>query len=109
MPDRQPAQSERTRTIEISVVGANCPWCFNETIDVLRQEPGVVSVNASMAGQCMTIEHRDVGTDRLVELVRGHLRADVTSSADHVMVAVDPRVAELHCTHRHRAEQQGTS
>lgn len=88
-----------TATTEISVVGANCPWCFNDTIDVLRREPGVVSVDASMAGQCVRVEHHDVAIDRLITVIRGRLHADGTSSTEHVMVAIDPHVAELHCTH----------
>ena len=88
-----------TATTEISIAGANCPWCFNETLDVLRREPGVVSVAASLAGQCLSVEHHGVAIDRLLAVVRGSLHADATSSAEHVMVTVDPHVADLHCTH----------
>jgi hypothetical protein len=91
-------------TTEISVVGANCPWCFNETVELLRGEPGVVSVSASIADSCMRIDHRGVATERLLGVVRGHLHADDATSAEHLMVAVDPRVAELHCAH-HRRDQ----
>ncbi len=87
-------------TTEISLGGANCPWCFNDTVDVLRREPGVVSVVASIAGQCMRVEHHDVAIDRLLAVVRGSLHADDTTSTEHVMVALDPHVADLHCTHR---------
>ncbi len=85
---------------EISVVGANCPWCFNETLDALRREPGVASVVASMAGQCVQVDHHGVAVERLVSVLREHLHADESASAEHVMVAVDPQVADLHCTHR---------
>ena len=44
-------------TTELTVAGANCPWCFNETVELLRREPGVVSVDASMGGQCIRITH----------------------------------------------------
>ena len=87
-------------TTEISVVGANCPWCFNETLDLLRREPGVVSATASLTGSCMRIEHHGVAIERLLAVVRGHLHADDTTSAEHVMVAVDPLVADLNCHHR---------
>jgi hypothetical protein len=95
------ARGSELTTTEISVAGANCPWCFNETIDLLRREPGVVSVDATIAGQCLRVAHYDVAIERLVTVVRGHLHADETSSAEHVMGAVDPRVADLHCMHRH--------
>lgn len=91
---------DSTQTTEISVAGANCPWCFNDTLAVLRDEPGVVAVEGSIAGQCIVVDHRDVTVDRLLDVVRGELHADETSPTEHVMVAVDPTVADLHCTHR---------
>jgi hypothetical protein len=90
-----------TATTEISVAGANCPWCFNDTLDRLRSEPGVVSVAASIAGQCLRVEHDHVPIDRLLAVVRGSLHADDLTSTEHVMIAIDPHVADLHCTHRH--------
>jgi hypothetical protein len=96
--------TSETTTTEISVEGANCPWCFNDTLDVLRSEPGVVSAAASIAGQCLRVEHRDVPIDRLLAVVRGSLHADDTTSTEHVMIAIDPHVADLHCTHRHTTE-----
>ena len=88
-------------TTEITVVGANCSWCFNETLDSLRREPGVVQATGSMTGQCLKIDHNNgVDVDRLMILVRQHLHGVGRSSADYVMVEVEPRVAELHCSHR---------
>ncbi|MGE3447799.1 MAG: hypothetical protein AB7H92_09500 [Microbacteriaceae bacterium] len=97
-----------TVTTEISIAGANCPWCFNDTLDRLRHEPGVVSVVASIAGQCLRVEHRGVAIDRLLAVVRGRLHADDTTSTEHVMVAIDPHVADLHCTHRHSTNPDRT-
>ena len=90
------------QTTEISVVGVNCPWCFNDTLDVLRSEPGVVSVFGSLAGQCVRVEHADLAVGRLLEVVREHLHADDMSSAEHVMVVVEPHVAERRCSHDRR-------
>lgn len=84
---------------EITVAGANCPQCLNETLDLLRAEPGVIGVHASITGQCLRVRHRGVDADRLLAVIRGHLHADDMSSVERVMVAVDPAVAELHCTH----------
>ena len=103
------ARGGELTTTEIAVAGANCPWCFNETIDLLRHEPGVVSVDATIAGQCLRIAHRDVAIERLVTIVRGHLHADDTSSAEHVMAAVDPRLADLNCMHGNAHRPGSTS
>jgi hypothetical protein len=100
-----PAQVHPTTT-EIAVAGANCPWCFNDTLDVLRRTPGVRAVDGSITGQCVRVVHDGLATDELVELVRRHLHADGTYAAEHVMVAVDPRVADLHCTHHPGTEHQ---
>ena len=89
-------------TTEIIVSGANCPWCLNETLDLLRREPGVQSADSSAAGQCMRIRHNGVAVDRLLAVIRGNLHANDTSSIEHVMVEIDPRLADLHCTHRGR-------
>lgn len=88
-----------TTVTEIAVAGANCPWCLNETLDVLRREPGVVSVAADLGGPCLRIEHDGPSVERLLALIRDHLHAESTSSFEQVMVAVDPQVAELHCSH----------
>ncbi len=102
MPDVDPLIADRADSIttEITVVGANCPWCFNETLDSLRSEPGVVQATGSMTGQCLKIVHNGVDLDRLMTVVRQHLHGVGRSSADQVMVEVEPRLAELHCRHR---------
>ena len=104
---KEAAMAGPMRTTEISVAGANCPWCFNETVELLRHEPDVVSVEASIGGQCLRVDHHDVAVDRLLAVVHGRLHADDTSTTEHVMVAVDPRVADLHCTH-HRSDLGGS-
>jgi hypothetical protein len=86
-------------TTEITITGANCPWCFNDTIDLLRAQPGIVDVQATMSGQCLRIEHDGLAVDDLTALVRHHLHAADTSSNEAVMVEIDPHVAALHCSH----------
>lgn len=86
---------------ELTVSGANCPWCFNETLDVLRRQPGVRHVQGSITEQWLLVEHN--GPEAvLVELVRRYLHADDTSSAEHMMVEVDPHIACDRCGHRGR-------
>jgi hypothetical protein len=101
---RNPAPAGQTTT-EIEVDGANCPWCFNDTLDVLRRTPGVRAVGGSITGHCVRVVHDGLAVDDLVELVSRHLHADGAFSAEHVMVAVDPRVADLHCTHNVGTDQ----
>jgi copper chaperone CopZ len=91
-----------TAVTEIAIDGANCPWCFNETIDELRAQPGVRSVTASISAQCLRVEHAGSDPAHLIETVRQHLRADAMFGAEHEMVNVEPRVADLRCTrHAH--------
>ena len=96
---RGAADVSTTTTTEVSVEGANCPWCFNEALDALRRHPGVMAAHGSIAAQCMRIDHSGVDVDQLVTLLRHHLHADDESSGQHVMVAVDPEVANLRCSH----------
>jgi hypothetical protein len=91
--------SESTTTLEISIAGANCPWCLNETLDALRAHDGVVSVATSITSQCLRVEHDGVDDAFLLAIVRRHLHADGTSSAEHVMTAVDAVVADIGCRH----------
>jgi len=86
-------------TTEIRVVGANCPWCLNETLERLRDQPGVVDAHASMSDQCLRIEHDGLAVDELVMLVRRHLHGAELSSLEPVMVEVDAQEAALHCHH----------
>src|SRR3546814_3530033 len=69
-------------TTEIDIAGANCPWCFNETLDRLRAEPGVVDARASMRGQCLRIEHRGLPTQALVGLDRRNRHGAALPSSD---------------------------
>jgi hypothetical protein len=99
VPAETQSHRDTTRTTEITVTGANCPWCFNETLDLLRREPGVIDTEATMAGQCLRVRHRAVAVDRLLAVIRGHLHGDETSSHEHVMIEIDAQVGEPHCTH----------
>lgn len=88
-----------TRT-EMSIEGANCPWCFNETIDCLRAEPGVEAVAGSLTDQCLLIDHDDIDVDSLLSLVAAHLHAEEVWATEHVMVQVKPHPTDLCCTAR---------
>lgn len=86
---------------ELRVAGANCPQCFNATLDALRDCAGVQSVRGSTMSACLAIDHDDgVDLPDLLESVRGLLHGVGQSSAEVVMVSVEPLVVDLHCTHR---------
>jgi hypothetical protein len=89
--------SPETTVSEIRIAGANCPLCLNETLDALRDVPGVVAADASIADGCVRVEHRGVEPDDLVALVRQRLHADDLASTERVMTEVDAQSAELHC------------
>ena len=44
-------------TTSLRIEGANCPTCFNETLDDLTRLDGVRSVHGSVAGPCIEIDH----------------------------------------------------
>lgn len=94
-----------TTTLEISIAGANCPWCLNDTVDALRAHDRVVAVASSLAGQCLRVDHAGADEGALLATVRRHLHADATSSAEHVMVGVDAVVVDIGCRHERRARE----
>ena len=91
--------TDATTTTEIRIVGANCPWCLNDTIERLRDHPGVVDAHASMSEQCLRIEHHDVPVEELVTLLHRYLHGTELSSVEPVMIEVDARLAAIHCRH----------
>lgn len=84
---------------ELQIEGANCPVCLNATLEALRVTPGVRSVATSASGGCLAIDYDDLDMSTLIDTVRDHLHGVAMSSAEFVMVSVDPLVADLHCQH----------
>lgn len=97
-----------TVTTEIGVVGVECSWCFNDTLHVLRREPGVLAVVPSGSGHRVLVEHRSVAVDRLIAVVMGRPSAGVASAPEHLTIAVDPRAAASRCTHRRTSDRGPT-
>lgn len=81
----------------ISIAGANCPTCFQETMDSVRQHPQVVAVSGSLAEQQLQVEHFSTDPSWLLDLVRNRLHADAVFGLERVMNSVDPLVTSCGC------------
>lgn len=87
----------------LTIPGANCPTCFNETVDAVRTIDGVRSVTGSFAAACISIEHEDVSLDTLTGVVHEHLHGVVMFSNEIQMMSIDPSPAPcvVHDHHPH--------
>jgi copper chaperone CopZ len=83
----------------LRVDGANCPLCLDELTDRLRGVDGINSVTSSISAGCLAIDHDDLATTDLVDLVAASLHGVTMAANEIVMTNVDPVVAVLHCTH----------
>ncbi len=84
----------------LSVEQANCPICFNETLDDLRRLDGVRAVYGSTAGPCIEIDHDNVALDVMTATVRDHLHGVAMYANEIQMVPVDPIAEATGCVHR---------
>lgn len=89
--------SSASRTLELRVPGANCPWCFNDAIDKIRQTAGVTEVRASIHDDCIEIQHQDVPTALLVSTLRTYLHGSDNSSHECQMIAIEPELVPPAC------------
>ena len=86
-------------TTEMVIDGANCPYCLNATLDVLRSETGVSNAQLSALNGCLVVEHENLDPHVLVEIVRSNLHGTAEWGNETVMIRIDPEVAEIHCSH----------
>jgi len=84
----------------LHVDGANCPNCFNETLDALATVDGVLSVHGSLDGPCIEIEHEGADMDVVAATIRNRLHGIAMYSNEVRMVPLE--FAELQvCVHHH--------
>jgi copper chaperone CopZ len=95
----QPTGDEIDMRTEVTIDGADCPYCLNETIEHLRSMAGVQSVEASSVSRCLVVEHADLDVDALVAAMHEHLHGVGTSGTEIVMTEVGPTVRLLGCSH----------
>jgi copper chaperone CopZ len=80
-------------------VDANCPYCFDDILAALRDEPDVSEVRASMATGCVSVTH-DTDEVHLADVIEntGH-RIVVAGNAEIVqggLHAVSRRTCRVH-------------
>ena len=85
----------------LRIDGANCPTCFNETLDDLTRLDGVRSVQGSVAGPCIEIDHQ-VEIEVITAAIRNRLHGIEMFANEIRMVSVEPVLLSTTCTlHRH--------
>lgn len=73
----------------LRIDGANCPTCFNETLNALGQLDGVRSVHGSLSGPCIEIDH-DVALEAIAGLIRQRLHGVEMFANEIRMVPLEP-------------------
>jgi hypothetical protein len=84
-------------TTRIDVTGANCPWCFNAVLELLRSAPHVESVRGSIGEQLLIVDHGGADEGSLLEVVRSNLHVDARSASEHVQGAVEASLTDVAC------------
>lgn len=88
----------------LHIDGANCPTCFNETLDELGQIDGVRAVHGSFAGPCIEVDHDEVALDVITATVRDRLHGLDVLSSEIRMLPLEPSVLSTSCSHHQGAE-----
>ncbi len=83
----------------VRVERANCPTCFNETLDRLSRLDGVRAVHGSIAGGCIEIDHDDIAPSVFAAIVREHLHGVEMYTNEIRMVPLDPVTEPGPCSH----------
>jgi regulator of cell morphogenesis and NO signaling len=87
----------------LRIDGANCPTCFNETLDDLTRLDGVRRVQGSVAGPCIEIDH-EVELEVITDAIRNRLHGIEMFANEIRMVPLEPVLLSTTCTHHRHAE-----
>ncbi|WP_116995829.1 iron-sulfur cluster repair di-iron protein [Desertimonas flava] len=82
----------------VRIDGANCPMCFNETLEALARVDGVRRVHGSFDGPCLEIDH-DVPLETIHRTIREHLHAVEMFANEIRMVPLEPTPLSTTCAH----------
>lgn len=102
---KPPTQSGRTSRKQkpmrttLRIDNANCPNCFNDTVDQLTRLDGVRAVHGSMAVGTIDIDHDHVALDDLIGVVRDHLHGIEMFANEIRMVPLEPSLSPTICAH----------
>lgn len=91
----------------LRIDGANCPTCFNETLDDLAHLDGVRSVHGSFAGPCIEVDH-DAALETITGTIRNRLHGIEMFANEIRMVPLEPVTMSTACAH-HRHVEPGAS
>ena len=92
----------------LRIDGANCPTCFNETLDELAHLEGVRSVHGSFAGPCIEIDH-DAALETITRTIRDRLHGIEMYANEIRMVPLEPVSLSATCSHDRHAEPGATT
>jgi copper chaperone CopZ len=96
-----------TMQTSLRLPGANCPTCFNETLDALGQLDGVRAVSGSFAGPCIEIDH-DGSLEGITGIIRDRLHGIEMFSNEIRMVPLGSVELAEPCSH-HRPTSSETT
>lgn len=88
---------------QLQLDGANCPTCFNETIDALAEIKGVQKVHGSFSGPCIEVEHDEVVLGEINDVISHHLHGIEMYGNELSMVEVNTSDVKS-CCHGHTHE-----
>lgn len=87
----------------LRIGGANCPTCFNETIEDLARLDGVRGVHGSFAGPCIEVDHDDAALETITGAIRNRLHGIEMFANEVRMVPLEPVAVTTTCSHRQQA------
>lgn len=82
----------------LRIEGANCPTCFNETVEDLARLDGVRSVHGSFAGPCIEVDH-DAALETITGAIRNRLHGIEMFGNEIRMVPLEPVTLTTTCMH----------
>ena len=82
----------------LQIDGANCPNCFDQTLDDLAQLDGVRAVHGSFAGPCIEVDH-DVELEKITDAIRNRLHGIEMFANEVRMVPLEPVTISAKCSH----------
>jgi copper chaperone CopZ len=83
----------------IHVEGANCPNCFNDTIEVVAQLDGVEKVFGSFAGPCIEVDHDETVINKITEIIQAQLHGIAMYADEAGMTPIKISTTTDICTH----------